>query len=223
MSEATANVRPGWPEIAVALATYVILIGALAVWLVQAPEEQPALRGIVGMMANGVAGTLAFLAAYAIRIRDLSAFGFRGAGPRWLLAAAALGCVAFGLSVVIETIYFQVITEPNTQGDFQAAAKAGYTSLITLLVAGAVATPVGEELVFRGVVANALNRYGRAAGIVGSAAIFAIAHGPSVILLNAFMVGILAGYLFRQTNSIWPAVILHVVYNGIWLVQYAMM
>lgn len=77
---------------------------------------------------------------------------------------------------------FAFITEPNTQADFQAAAKAG---------------------------------------IVGSAAIFAVAHGPSVILLDAFLVGILAGILFRKANSIWPAFVLHAVYNGLHRINYA--
>lgn len=213
--------RPGWLEVVVALVSYLVLGGLIVAWIVQTPDDQAATRGIVGMMANGVAGMIAFLAAYAIRIRDLSAFGFRRTSGRWILASAALGFVAFGLSVVTETIYFHFITEPNTQGDFQAAAKAGYVSLVVLLFAGAIGTPLGEELVFRGVVANALNRYGAAAGTIGSAAIFAIAHGPSVKFFNAFMIGILAGVLFRATNSIWSTLTLHVIYNGIWLIQYS--
>ncbi len=213
--------RPGWPEIVVGLLTYVILISLLALWIVQTPDEQAELRGIVGMALNGIAGALAFLAAYVIRIRDLNAFGFRATSGKWLLIGAALGIVAFGLSILIEGTYFLFITEPNTQGDFQAAATAGTLSLVMLLVAGAFFTPFGEEIIFRGIVANALNRYGMWAGVVGSAAIFAIVHGPSVILLNAFMVGILTGVLFRKTCSIWPAIILHGVCNGIWLIQYS--
>ncbi len=217
------EMRPGWPEIIAGLLTYLVLVSLLALWIVQTPDEQAALRGIVGMALNGIAGALAFLAAYAIRIRDFSAFGFRATSGKWFLAGAALGIVAFGLSILIETTYYRFVTEPNTQGDFQAAATAGAWSLVILLVGGAFFTPFGEEIVFRGIVANALNGYGWWAGVVGSAAIFAIIHGPSVILLNAFMVGILTGVLFRKTGSIWPAIFLHVVYNGIWIVQYSAM
>lgn len=224
LASGTAEIRPGWPEVAVGLIAYVILVGLLALWLVQTSGEQSAaLRGIVGMAVNGAAGVLAFLAAYVVRIRDLRAFGFRSARLKWLSVGAVLGVVAFGLSLLIEATYFHFITEPNTQADFQSAAKAGTGSLIALLVAGALLTPFGEEVVFRGVIANALNKYGAWAGVVGSAAIFAVMHGPSVILLNAFMVGILAGILFRTTSSIWPAIVVHVVYNGIWLVQYSIM
>jgi membrane protease YdiL (CAAX protease family) len=75
-------------------------------------------------------------------------------------------------------------------------------------------TPFGEEILFRGVVANALNRYGVFAGIVLSSIIFGLAHGVSVILPIAIMVGILSAILFRATGSVWPSVVLHGVYNA---------
>lgn len=215
------RIRPGWPEVAVALVTYLILIAALGLWMVQTSNEHAALRGIVGMAANGAAGAIALLAAFALRIRDFRAFGFRTTERKWLLAGAALGVFAFGLSFIVEGIYFLFITEANTQADFQAAASGGALSLLVLLLAGAFLTPFGEEVVFRGVIANALNRYGMWAGVVGSAAIFAVVHGPSVILLDAFMVGILAGILFRKTGSLWPSLVIHIVYNGLHLLYYA--
>lgn len=218
----TGYVRPGWPEIFVALGVYLLMLLALSLFLLlRIPEEQAGLRGIAGMALNGVAGTVALLAAFVIRIRDLTVFGFRRVALRWLLIGAALGVVAVGLSFLIEHVYFSLINEPNTQADFQAAARAGLLSLLVLVFTGALLTPFGEEVVFRGVIANALNRYGPWAGIVGSAFIFAAVHGPSVIFFNAFMAGILTGYLFRKTESIWPGLMTHVVYNGIWLVIYS--
>lgn len=173
------------------------------------------------MAANGFAGILALIAACSLRIRDLDAFGFRPCRGKWLIAGAALGLIAFGLSFVVEHIYFLFVTEPNTQGDFQAGAKAGPWSLALLLIAGALLTPLGEEVLFRGVIAGALNRHGAWAGVLGSAAIFAVAHGPSVILFDALMVGILIGLLFRRTGSLWPSLATHAVYNALHLLYYA--
>ncbi len=213
---------PGWPEFAVALIVYILLILGLSLFgLLRIPDEQAAWRGIVGMGLNGVAGVVALLAAFSLRLRDLRAFGFRAASGRWLAIGAALGVVAVGLSFIIEHVYFSFVVEQNTQADFQAAAQAGLLSLLMLIFAGAILTPIGEEVVFRGVIANSLNRYGPWAGILGGAVIFAAVHGPSVIFFNALMAGILTGWLFRETNSIWPGVLTHVVYNGIWLVIYS--
>lgn len=216
------EIRPGWLEVAVGLAVYLALIVVIGVSMLQMPDEQAAIRGIFGMAANGVAGGLALLAAWIVRIRNFRAFGFCAVEQKWLAAGIGLGLLAFGLSFAIEGIYFMFVTEPNTQADFQAAATAGPVSLIVLVVTGALFTPFGEEVLFRGVIANALNRYGSWAGIVGSAAIFGVVHGPSVILLDAFMVGVLTGYLFRKTNSLWPAIVVHVIYNGAHLLHYAM-
>lgn len=217
------NQRPGWPELAVALILYVVLLICLSVlWLLRIPDEQAAWRGIAGMALNGAIGTVVLIATYSIRLRNLDAFGFRRVGKAWITRGALLGVVAFFLSLAIEHVYFSIVTELNNQADFQAAARDGLGSLVLLVFAGAVLTPFGEEVVFRGVVANALNKYGPWAGIIGSAVIFATVHGPSVIFFNALMVGIITGTLFRATISIWPGFVTHFVYNGIWLLIYAM-
>lgn len=189
--------------------------------IVRIPDEQAAFRGNIGGALNGLAGTAALLAACALRIRDLRVFGFRAAAWKWLFIGIALGVAAFGASFAIEKIYFSFIMEPNTQGDFQAAAKAGPLALFMLIVTGAILTPLGEEFLFRGVIANALNRYGAWIGVVGSAAIFAVVHGLSVILPLAFMAGLITGWLFWKTRSIWPGVVVHVVYNGLHLLYYS--
>jgi uncharacterized protein len=215
------QIRPGWPEMAVGLIIFLLLLVLIGFCLLQIPDEQAEFRGIAGMAANGVAGIAALMAANILRVCDLRAFGFRTAGAKWLLAGATLGVAAFGLSFIIEWVYFLFVTEANTQADFQAAARAGPWSLFLLLITGAVLTPLGEEVLFRGVIANVLNRYGAWSGVVASAAIFAVIHGPSVILLDAFMVGILTGILFRKTRSLWPCFLLHLVYNGLHLLYYS--
>ena len=43
-----ANRPPGWPEIAVALLCYLFFLILIALWLFQMPDDQAALRGIVG-------------------------------------------------------------------------------------------------------------------------------------------------------------------------------
>lgn len=222
-SPAGPQAKPGWPEVAVALGVYMVLVAALGLWMVNTGDEQAALRGIVGMAANGVIGVVALLAAVALRIRDFRAFGFRAVEPKWVAVGVALGVVAFGLSFIVEAVYFHFITEVNTQADFQAAASGGALSLLVLLVAGALLTPLGEEVVFRGVIATALNRHGAWAGVLGSAVIFAAVHGPSVIFFDALMVGILIGVLYRKTGSLWPALAVNVVYNGLHLVTYSIL
>ena len=80
---------------------------------------------------------------------------------------------------------------------------------------GAGLTGLGEEVFFRGVVANVLWKYGAWAGVLVSALIFAVVHGFNLILPIAFVVGVVNAIIFRRSGSIWPCVIVHVMYNGI--------
>lgn len=213
--------QPDWPEIALAVGIYVAGVAVLGLWMVSLPADQTIFRINVAGVANGAVGFIALLAAYLLRVRDWRAFGFRPTTLKWLLIAGGLGIFAFGLIFIVEAIYFHFITEPNTQGDFEAAAKGGIFSMILLLFTGAILGPIGEELVFRGVVTSALDKYGSWIAVVGSAAIFGIIHGPSVILVDAFVVGLLLSIVYLKSRSIWPAIVLHIVYNGLNLIYYS--
>lgn len=205
--------QPGWPEILVGLATFLVLLvpAALAVGFLQ---DRPVLQGVVGSTAGGLAGVGGFAAALGLRIRALGPFGFIPVARRWLLIAAALGIVGYGLNLIIQFTYVSFLGDDNPQAVLHAAAQGGAIAFTLSLMGGALFTPFGEEILFRGVIANALNRYGAWAGVGLSAGIFGIVHGVSVILPVAIMVGVLSAILFRRTGSVWPCVVLHCVYNG---------
>lgn len=135
--------------------------------------------------------------------------------PKWLVIGAALGVVVYILNLGTASIYYLVFGSDNPQGDYHAAASGGMLALVATLLAGAVLTPLGEEIMFRGIIANMLNRYGAWAGVVLSAAIFALVHGINIILPIAFVVGAICAILFRKTGSIWPGFMVHCIYNAI--------
>ena len=205
---------PGWPEILAGLAAYALFLLCFALLLGLLPANDPVLLGVVGSTAGGFVGVGAFLVAFSLRIRNLRAFGFAPVRPRWRIAAIALGLVGYGLNVVIQTTYMAWFGSHDPQSILHAAARGGAIPFLLSLLGGAVFTPFGEEVLFRGVIANALNRYGVFAGIVLSSIIFGLAHGLNVILAIAIMVGILSASLFRVTGSIWPSILLHCVYNA---------
>lgn len=214
--------KPGFLELGVGLALYLTCILVIAVFLWLIPADQTASRGIFGMGANGAAGVFSFFVAARFRSLKLDALGFRAVACYWLKVGILLGFIAVPLSMGIEYVYLSFVQEADTQADFRGSATAGVTSLLMLCVTGAVLTPFGEEVLFRGVIANALNRYGAWAGIGGSALIFAAVHGPSVIFFDALMAGGLTAWLFWKTNSVWPGLALHGIYNLCWLLLYSL-
>lgn len=205
---------PGWAEILIGLVVYALLLISFGVLMGFLPSNDPVLLGMVGSTAGGFVCFGAFAAAFGFRIRTLRAFGFRSVSSRWLVIAAATGIIGYGLNLIIQFTYLSWFESNDPQSILHAAARGGTLPFLLSFLGGAIFTPFGEEILFRGVIANALNRYGAFAGIVLSSIIFGLAHGLSVILPIAIMVGVLSGILFRATGSVWPSIVLHSVYNA---------
>lgn len=209
--------RPGWPEIAAAATAYVILLVAVPPVLSAWAGADSSLHGQLLAALSGVLGFAAFGAAFVVRRRGWAAFGVRRASWRWLLIGLGLGVAAMLLSrvavVAVVTLTGDLLVDP--QGAYQAAAGAGGASLAVQLVLLGLLTGVGEEFAFRGVLTNALTRYGPGVAVSVSSVIFALAHGINLAMIPAFTVGMIAGVLTVRARSIWPAVIVHVVNNSL--------
>lgn len=50
---------------------------------------------------------------------------------------------------------------------------------------------------------------------------FAAIHGPSVIFVDAFVMGLFFGAVYQLSGSIWPPITLHAVFNALNLIYYS--
>lgn len=205
--------RPGWAEIVIGL-----LILILVIYLVTSNIKQidlsPAARGLILAALSGVAGLCGFAAAAGLRIRSLEAFGIRRVSGWWLLTGAGAGLVAFFLKVALLLMLTDLLgSSKNVQDIYLKSANGGPVFLVLTAIFLCLITPLGEEFLFRGVVTNALLKYGSFTAVVVSAVIFALFHGINIIFPAALIAGLAAGEIFRRSGSIWPAVILHAVFN----------
>jgi membrane protease YdiL (CAAX protease family) len=208
--------RPGSTGISVGLAAYAIGLGMVALAMGYWAPDLPVWQGVIGSYGSAIAGLCSFGAAVLARRMPGDRLGL--VTPRWHWSAAAVGLAiaAFGLSLLIIEAHAQITGQPDSsQAILHAAVRGGAMPLVLAVLGGAVLTPLGEEFLFRGIIANALNRYGALAGVGASALIFGIAHGTGVILWVAIIAGLISGALFRRTGSVWPSVLLHMVYNGL--------
>ncbi|PSB59383.1 CPBP family intramembrane glutamic endopeptidase, partial [Chamaesiphon polymorphus] len=125
-----------------------------------------------------------------------------------------VGLVAFVIKGVAILAWIQITGNANNvQGVYAQGGGGGLLSLVLATFFIGILTPLGEELLFRGVVTNALLRYGSFVGVVGSTLIFALAHGINIIFPAAVVAGLATAEVFRRSGSIWPAVVVHVVFN----------
>lgn len=205
--------RPGWSEIAVGLVVFAIVGIGIGSQLKRLGLN-PVVYGLVFTALSGIAGIAGFAAAVLLRIRSLNAFGLRPVSKRWLLIAIGVGLVAFVLKGLAVLGWIQITGNTNSvQSVYAEGGSGGVLSLVLATFFLGIVTPLGEELLFRGVVTNALLRYGPFIGVVGSTLIFAFVHGINIVFPAAIVAGLATAEIFRHSGSIWTAVVVHVVFN----------
>lgn len=92
--------------------------------------------------------------------------------------------------------------------------------VVPALLMAAVFAGVVEEAAFRGYIQGPLEeRFGALAAIVGTAALYTLAHFPPPLLLPLFLVAASGwGLLAHTTNSILPGIVLHTLVDAVsWL------
>jgi membrane protease YdiL (CAAX protease family) len=93
---------------------------------------------------------------------------------------------------------------------FHELTMSGAASLVTL----GVVAPITEELFFRGVILRGLlGQFRSGKAIVVAAAMFSVYHVVPYQLLGAFAAGVVLGWVFVRTGSLWPCIIGHALYN----------
>jgi uncharacterized protein len=205
--------RPGWLEIIVGLVVYAI-VGFVGVSQFKRLGLDPGVYGLILISWTGVATIIAFAVAAMLRVRSLSAFGVRRTSVRWLLIGVGVGVVAFVLKSLAILAWVRITGDTNNVQDVYAdGGRGGLLSLVLGTVFISVFSPLGEELLYRGIVTNALLRYGPFVSVVGSTVIFALMHGINNIFPAAVVAGLATAEIFRRSGSIWPGLVVHFVFN----------
>jgi membrane protease YdiL (CAAX protease family) len=205
------RLEAGWTELAVAVLGYLAL--SVAVIVAFGVTGWP-LNAAMVTAATGVATFGAVGLALAVRVRSLAPLRLRHPGGRWLLVglAAGVGMRVVFIVVVLAWVHLTGDTT-NPQQFLVDGAIAGGWTFVGLVVFGGLLVPFAEELFFRGVVYSALRRHGSMIATLGSAALFGLAHGLSVVLVAAVLMGVVNAVLVERSGSIWPAVLAHAVNN----------
>lgn len=87
-------------------------------------------------------------------------------------------------------------------------------SPVLLLIAGGFIGPICEEIIFRGVILKGfLKHYSPTKAIVFSALIFGVIHFIPLQVVSAFFAGLVLGYIYYKTKSLWIPIIIHILNN----------
>jgi uncharacterized protein len=121
-------------------------------------------------------------------------------------------------SEIVEAIVAFVPISRAEQQWFERMSDSG----LPAVVATCILAPVLEEMLFRGIILRAfLHQYVRSKAIFLSAFLFGVAHLNIYQFVVAFLVGLLAGWLYERTRSLLPCIALHGFYNSSLVLQSA--
>ena len=141
-----------------------------------------------------------------------SALGLRRFSPRALWLVAAVVVVSLIVSGVLEPI-LHAGREQGLEPDRWRPDRAVPFFLNALVIVSVV--PFAEELFYRGLGVRVFQVFGTLVAIVSTALIFGLAHGILVGLPALGFFGLCLAWLRARTDSVWPGVIAHALYNGL--------
>lgn len=131
-----------------------------------------------------------------------------GAGVGWGLAKAVF------TTVLVVTLPAALTSDGGGEGGYPAGSFAVQLSFAFFF--GAIASPLYEEVLYRGIVFNGIAaRMPAAAAIILVSTVFALAHLPRVFnTISAFFAGLLFAWLLHRYRNLWVPIVAHVVSNG---------
>jgi membrane protease YdiL (CAAX protease family) len=195
-----------------------LTLGAIIEWLRPGGLDDPVNLLLVGLVAFPLSVFV------GLRIDPAGFESLRtglGAGPT--RTATATFAILFGLAAVLPLSevdnmvqHFLPLSDEEQRALFKLVAFDGWTSQLAKVLAIAVVTPIGEEILFRGIILRWLRRsYGRLLAILGSAVLFSAAHLSLRMLLPIFLLGLAFGWVADRARSALPTIGAHAAYNAV--------
>lgn len=144
---------------------------------------------------------------------------FRPSKNAWLLIPATMGvnlCASY-----LNSLLMSVFGLSEAYADMALPGQQPYEpyQILLLFVLMALVPAVCEEFFFRGTILSNLLPFGQGTAIVGSAILFGLMHQNPYQLLYTAVSGLMMGYAYVKTGSIWYPTIIHFANNALAVLQ----
>lgn len=169
--------------------------------------EQQQQMGVFVAVNYAVSMTLMILATLLYRrLRGgagrIARFSLRGFNPAILLWGLVMMLAA---GIVIDPLLALLPAPPDYTG-------RGLWTVVTVVVLA----PVLEELLCRGILLESLRaRYGVVTALWASSLFFAAIHLHITLALNALVLGMILGFIYLRTDSLYATILLHGFHNAL--------
>ena len=205
------------------IALAVALSLPLAMVAFRDPQAAPSLEAVGGMgiliyVGLAIAGWYFALKRRGVGWRE---GGFRRVAPATLLKMIPVTLGMMFLNGIIVSLTAQAVGDvPTAQDQIVGDATAiTMSEFLWLFALGAIAAPVVEEFLFRGLLFPLLRgRMKVVAAVVVSALLFAALHLLVPLIPALLMMGVVLALLTERYNSIVPSIAVHALNNGVVLI-----
>ena len=204
----------------------VLMTGSLAIYLVLY------LVGISEGLAISVSGLLVYIILIPLtllfiyvdgsldRIKEMLRFG---SVKRTLILILAIPIVVTIiltlLTIIYSVVWIGIFGEPSINTDMGTYWESSSIDIALLFLSVAIVTPIVEELMFRGYILDAINRkHGDWTAIIWSSILFGLIHIDPFVAGQAFMGGIIYGWIRVRTGSLLPSIAGHMMWNMLALI-----
>ena len=176
------------------------------------------------MLCKIIGSLVALPVVYQDYKADLKRIGVYG--KKWPFCMEMFKNILFvvGITICISVSLNNIISMSplmEASAEYQNASNAFYGSTLGLeLLGSAIITPLLEEILHRGVVYGRLRRMMNMwPAVILSALVFAALHFNIVQFTYAFLLGIVFALFVEKTGHIYPAVLAHIVANGLAVIR----
>lgn len=148
---------------------------------------------------------------------------YRGRLPRRmpliLFAVIAVNFIAAYINSYVLTLIFPTLQ--SAMESVQEAPMEWYEIMMQFFTV-AIVPAICEEILFRGVVLKNLLPYGRTVAILGSGLLFGLMHCNPLQLFYTATLGVVLGYVYVKTRSLFACMFIHFCNNSISVIQLAL-
>lgn len=128
--------------------------------------------------------------------------------------------LAYLNNVMISSLSPTFASSLETSSDMEGKPLSEVSVFFVLsIISTAIVPAICEEYLFRGAILTNLLPYGKTTAILGSAILFGLMHQNPFQLLYTTLMGVVIGYVYVKTKSIWACMIIHFANNLITVLE----
>jgi uncharacterized protein len=176
--------------------------------------EWHGISGFVAVVANGLVFSI-LLTYKKLSYRDLFHSASDSVANKLTRLSLPIVMIVPGLVTLTGALNLIVMWFiPMSRDDIERFREMQQLDVIPVFFA-CIAAPFLEEMLFRGVILRSfLQQYTRLQALLWSALIFGLAHLNAYQFFTAFVLGLVLGWLYERTRSLWPSIFLHAAFNS---------